>query len=158
MGVEPVNAAVEGWLADEGLIRPEGRWYAHRPVLVTQNDYGVRLFNGDAGVVLPDETGELRVWFPGEAGGPPRALHPARLPPHASLWAMTVHRSQGSEFDRVVVLLPPQVSRILTRELLYTAVTRAKRQVTVVGSEEVIGGAVDRRVQRASGLRELLWG
>ena len=155
LGVGALNRRVELWLAAEGLVTPTEPWYPGRPVLVTHNDHVLRLFNGDAGVVVAE--GEARrACFPGADG--PRVFSPARLPPHDTVYATTVHKSQGSEFDHVLVVLPEVLSPIVTRELLYTAVTRARQRVTVAATEAVIREAVSQRVQRASGLRARLWG
>lgn len=158
-GVEALNEQLETALADAELLRPEGRFYDHRPILITQNDYQLGLFNGDVGVVLRDrdEPDSLRVWFLG-ADGRERALAPSRLPPHETVFAMTVHKAQGSEFDEVAIVLPDTATQVLTRELLYTAVTRPKTRVTIYGELAVIAEAIKRPVERASGLRERLWG
>jgi exodeoxyribonuclease V alpha subunit len=92
-----------------------------------------------------------------DAGGPPRRVSPSRLADVETVYAMTVHKSQGSEFDYVTLVLPPPTSRLLTRELLYTAVTRARHGLLVVGTEDAIRAAVDRRIGRASGLTDRLW-
>jgi exodeoxyribonuclease V alpha subunit len=122
-------------------------------VLVTANDYDIGLYNGDTGVVV-ETPGGLRVAFPGRA----EPLAPSRLAEVATVHAMTVHRGQGSQFARVTVVLPPADSPLLTRELLYTAVTRAREVVRVVGSEAAVRAAVGRPVSRASGLRHRLAG
>ncbi|MGE5117408.1 MAG: ATP-binding domain-containing protein, partial [Betaproteobacteria bacterium] len=126
-------------------------WYPGRPVMVLRNDPVQRLYNGDIGIALPDAAGELKVFFP-DAGGGFRAVAPLRLPEHRSAFAMTVHKSQGSEFDDVLVLLPAERSRVLTRELLYTAVTRARRSVTLAGGAPVVEAAIAAPTQRVSGL------
>ena len=126
-------------------------WFAGRPVMVLHNDPMLRLFNGDVGLTLPDAAGELKVFFPDAAGGL-RAIAPVRMPAHQTAFAMTVHKAQGSEFDRVLLLLPAQRSRVLTRELLYTAVTRARRQVTLAGPAEVLAAAMQAPTRRHSGL------
>lgn len=157
-GAEWVNSAIEGRLAAEGLIDPRVTWYAGRPVMVTENDYDVGLFNGDTGLTVEDpRTGGLRVWFVSADGGW-RTVAPSRLPAHETVFATTVHKAQGSEFDEVAVVLPPEVSPVVTRELLYTAVTRARLRVTIYGSREVVAAAIRSRTARLSGLRELLWG
>ncbi|MBI5584653.1 MAG: exodeoxyribonuclease V subunit alpha [Deltaproteobacteria bacterium] len=158
-GVQALNVLVEQHLKREGLIRPEGRWYRGRPILITQNDYTLRLFNGDVGVILPDPgaAGELRAWFPGEKG-PWRKFLPRRLPAHETVYALTVHKSQGSEFDRVLLVLPDRDTPVLTRELVYTGITRARERVEIWGREAVFRQAVARRIRRSSGLREALWG
>jgi exodeoxyribonuclease V alpha subunit len=126
-------------------------WYAGRPVMVLRNDYVHKLFNGDIGIALPDANGELAVFFPdGEQGYRPVQL--ARMPEHETAFAMTVHKAQGSEFDAVLVLLPQQRSRVVTRELLYTAVTRAKSRVMISASAEVLAAAIESRSKRHSGL------
>ena len=128
-------------------------WVAGRPVLVSSNDHVLRLFNGDIGIALPDASGELLVHFPdATAPGGFRAIAPVRLPRHETAFAMTVHKSQGSEFDGVLVMLPEQRSRVLTRELLYTAITRARRHVTLVADAAVLEQAIVTATTRHSGL------
>ncbi len=158
-GVGAVNAEVERLLGRLGLITPVDGHYAGRPVLVTQNDYAVQLFNGDVGLLLPDAEagGALRAFFV-QPGGHVRRVLPSRLPAHETCFAMTVHKAQGSEFDRVVVLLPDRDSPVLTRELVYTAVTRARQSVDLWSPREVLSRAIGRRVKRSSGLRDALWG
>jgi exodeoxyribonuclease V alpha subunit len=150
-GVRGLNASIERWLQRRGLASTG--WYAHRPVLITQNDPATQLFNGDVGTTVIVD-GEPMVFFDGPHG--PRAIAPARLPAHETAWAMTVHKAQGSEFDHVLVVLPEVDSRLLTRELLYTAVTRARRRVHVVGSETTLRLMLSRSVARSSGLVERL--
>jgi exodeoxyribonuclease V alpha subunit len=133
-------------------------WFAGRPVMVLRNDPALQLFNGDVGITLPGADGALRVLFPptGDAGGHWRALPPARLPAHETAWAMTVHKAQGSEFDAVLLLLPAQRSRVLSRELLYTGITRARRLVQVAAGAEVLAAAVQASSQRHAGLQARL--
>jgi exodeoxyribonuclease V alpha subunit len=153
-GVEAVNAEVARRFRRElGALDPDERsaWYPGRPVLVLRNDYVLKLFNGDIGITLPDESGELMVFFAQSVGGF-RAIAPLRLPAHETAFAMTVHKSQGSEFDEVLVLLPAAHSRVLTRELLYTAVTRARQGVTLCASAAVLSGAIETSIRRHSGL------
>jgi exodeoxyribonuclease V alpha subunit len=158
-GVERVNKLIEEALTDAELIRPQSTTYAGRLVMVTRNDYQVDLFNGDVGIVVddPERAGGRLTLFLG-AQGTVRRLSPARLPPHETVYAMSVHKSQGSEFDEVAVLLPEQASPVVSRELLYTAVTRARHRVTIHASSEMIAHAVEHPIERASGLRDLLWG
>ena len=153
-GVETFNHAIERHLREHGRVSG-GDWYRGRPVLVTANDYTVDLFNGDVGVCFPDTENRMRVWFAG-ADRNLRAIVPASLPPHVTAWAMTVHKSQGSEFDRVIVVLPERDSPMLSRELVYTAVTRAREHVTILGSERTLTAAIERKASRASGLRDRL--
>ncbi len=130
-----------------------GEWYPGQPLLVTANDYDNHLFNGDTGVVVVHE-GELRAAFPrGSAASGVKLVPLSRLSAVTTAHALTVHRSQGSQYGAVTVLLPPASSPLLTRELLYTAVTRASERVRVIGSEESVRTAVGRQVVRASGLR-----
>lgn len=128
------------------------QWFAGRPVMVTRNDYALGLFNGDIGIALPGGDGALRVVFPNAEGTGWRAISPAALPPHETALALTVHKSQGSEFERAALVLPAQANRALTRELVYTAVTRAKRSIDIVGSATVFAEAIETPTRRASGL------
>jgi exodeoxyribonuclease V alpha subunit len=149
-GVAWWGARVEEWLAEavEGYGR-EGLWYVGRPLLVTANDYQLRLFNGDSGVVV-DVDGRPRAAF--RRDGVVTTLPTSRLSDVQTVHAMSVHRSQGSQFDRVTVVLPPAESPLLTRELFYTAVTRAKEHVRIIGTREALAAAVSRPIVRASGL------
>ncbi|WP_305042374.1 exodeoxyribonuclease V subunit alpha [Geoalkalibacter sp.] len=158
-GVEQLNRLAEKILARRGLIHPATPFYAGRPILVTGNDYRLGLFNGDVGLIWPDpeSNGALRAFFQ-QAGGELRKIAPPRLPAHETVYAMTVHKSQGSEFDEVLLILPESPGELLSRELLYTGVTRARRKVAVWGEEDLLHRVVGRRVQRRSGLREALWG
>ena len=142
-------AAVPGFAAG-------GAWYVGRPLLVTENDYTLGLYNGDTGVVVAAGGDRRAAVF--ERRGELLEFSPARLSAVETVHAMTVHKSQGSQFDTVAVLLPDPDSPILTRELLYTAVTRARRRLLLAGTEEAIRAAVTRPVARSSGLRRWLWG
>ena len=155
-GVAEWTARVEGWLAAaiDGYGEP-GPWYVGRPLLITANDYALRLFNGDTGVVVDGGPGRLVAVF--ERGGELLEVSPRRLATVDTVHAMTIHKSQGSQFATVAVVLPEPTSPILTRELLYTATTRARTTLVVVGSEESVRTAIARPISRASGLRDLLW-
>lgn len=146
-GVSRWNRQVEEWLAARGVHARDA--YPGRPVLVTANDPTRRLFNGDLGVVVRHE-GASKVAFPDADG--PRLLPPSQLEDIETVHAMTIHKSQGSEFGHVIVILPPASSRLATRELLYTAVTRAEREVGIIGTRDAVAAAIARRVERASGL------
>ncbi|MDT8441854.1 MAG: exodeoxyribonuclease V subunit alpha [Desulfuromonadales bacterium] len=157
-GVERINALAERILARHGLIRPDGRWYHGRPLMIVSNSERLGLFNGDTGILWPEDgSGDLKAHFL-DATGELRTIATARLPAHETAFATTVHKSQGSEYDHVLLLLPPHDSRVLTRELLYTGITRARQSVCIWGEESLFVQAVRRRVQRSSGLREALWG
>jgi exodeoxyribonuclease V alpha subunit len=147
-GVTGLNQRIERWLQQRG--RTVAGWYDHRPVLITANDPATQLFNGDVGTTLAVD-GVPLVHFPLSGGGY-RSLAPSRLPAHETAWAMTVHKSQGSEFDHVLLVLPDTDSRILTRELVYTGLTRARRAVTISGTDELLRLAISRSVARVSGL------
>jgi exodeoxyribonuclease V alpha subunit len=144
-GVHEWDRRARQWTA-----APAGDWYAGQPLLVTANDHEARVYNGDTGVVV-DVGGELRAAF--ARGGDPVLLPPGLLASVETVHAMTIHRSQGSQYTGVTVVLPPVTSSLLTRELLYTALTRATGHVRVLGSEDALRAAVERRVLRASGLQ-----
>jgi len=148
-GVTGLNEQIERWLRARG-VPTRARWYEGRPVLITANDQATGLFNGDVGVTTISG-GQARVWFR-DGTGRPRAVAPARLPAHQTAWAMTVHKAQGSEFGQVVLVLPDDDTRLLTRELLYTGVTRARTSVDIVGDPELLRVAIERATVRASGL------
>lgn len=163
-GTEAVNdriaRALREALAGDSRLGPSvtarSPWWPGRPVIVLRNDYGLRLFNGDIGLALPDVTGAgdaLRVYFPSatEPGGF-RAVAPARLPAHDTAFAMTVHKSQGSEFEHALVLLPARPGAVCTRELLYTGITRARERITLVAGADVVRAATASPTRRRGGL------
>ena len=156
-GVTGVNQGVERYLRAQGYDCPAGGWYAGRPIMIQRNEYRLELYNGDVGICLPEagENGGFRIWFEGR-DGQPRSFSPARLPEYETVYGMTVHKSQGSEFDEVLLLLPDQDLPVLSRELIYTAITRARQVVQLSGSREIFCAAVGRRAMRMSGLRECL--
>jgi exodeoxyribonuclease V alpha subunit len=154
-GVATWNAVIESWLANELEHYAEDAWYVGRPLLVTQNDYGLRLFNGDTGVIVARDGGRKSAVF--ERQGGLVEISPTRLDTVDTVHALTIHKSQGSQVDAVVVLLPDPSSRILTRELLYTAVTRAREEIIICGTESAILAALARPVAHASGLARRLW-
>jgi exodeoxyribonuclease V alpha subunit len=152
LGVEGLNMLAEG----VGIgARARDSAYAGQPILINENDYQAELYNGDVGIIDHSKSGKLAAFFPGE--GRLRQLSLARLPAYSTVYAMTIHKSQGSEFDRVVVVLPHNSSPLLSRELLYTGITRAKTHVTIVSSRSSLRAAVEQRVERCSGLRGALW-
>jgi exodeoxyribonuclease V alpha subunit len=157
-GVESLNRTIEYVLREEKLVSGAQQTYSGLPILITRNDYPLRLYNGDIGILLPDPAnGSLLAWFIGEDGGL-RRIPPARLPEHEPAFAMTVHKSQGSEFDSILLILPDKESPVLTRELVYTGLTRARSRVEVWFQESVLRTALARKIQRSSGLRDLLCG
>lgn len=162
-GVEGINQSVSMSLAIAGLISPEQEFYAGRPVIIQSNDYNLGLFNGDIGLILPDESSDskrLMAHFIQADGGLLKVL-PARLPSHETCYAMTVHKSQGSEFSHVSLVMPIRPSlaqqQLLSKELVYTAITRAKHHFTCLGSQRIFEQASSRLTQRSSGLSERLW-
>jgi exodeoxyribonuclease V alpha subunit len=160
LGVAGLNEVLEQGLRQKGLIESSQTWYLGRPVMIMQNDYGLNLYNGDIGLVLPQlgEDGKIRakVVFIG-SDQQVRWLQPSRLPAHETVFAMTVHKSQGSEFAHCALVLPDHNTQVLTKELIYTGITRAKKQLTCIGKSPIIQQALQRKVQRASGLRQRLW-
>jgi len=158
-GVRHWNRQVEQWLTDAlgtALGSPASSWYAGRPLLVTTNDYALDIYNGETGVVIADATGRARAWIAG--AGAPRSFAPGRLDAIETMHALTIHKSQGSQAERVTVLLPDADSRLLSRELFYTAVTRAQQKVRIVGTEAAVRAAVGTTAQRATGLARRLAG
>ncbi len=156
-GVSTWTSRQQAWLAEQiDDLDLEQRDYVGRPLLVTENDYELGLYNGDTGVIVQTAPGRASAVF--ERGGQLLTISPFRLGAVETVYAMTIHKSQGSQFDAAAVLLPPVDSPILTRELLYTAVTRARKSLILVGTEETVRAAVERPVTRASGLRARLWG
>lgn len=156
-GVEQVNRTIEQLLRQCGLIRGDAQHYRGRLIMVARNDYGVGLFNGDVGILWPDpdEENRLAAWFALPDDSMKRVL-PSRLPQHEAAFAMTVHKSQGSEFERVLVMLPFEEAGVVSRELLYTGITRARRKAEVWGNEAILRRAVEHRVRRVSGLSDRL--
>ncbi|MBJ7470370.1 MAG: exodeoxyribonuclease V subunit alpha [Solirubrobacteraceae bacterium] len=154
-GAQTWMRVLEGWLA-EGVagFDPGAEWYVGRPLLVTENDYGLKLYNGDTGVVI--DVGDDRVQAAFERGGEPVTFSPTRLGAVDTVYAMTIHKSQGSQFGTVAVVLPDADSAMLTRELLYTAVTRARERVVIVGDEAAVRAAATRSTGRSSGLASRL--
>jgi exodeoxyribonuclease V alpha subunit len=173
-GLHALNDRVQKLLQGRGLLNVEvhstsleqNRWYVGRPVMISRNDYELNLFNGDIGIaMMVDVDGtakkELRVCFmasDSDASQPKiRQLLPTRLPEHETAFAMTVHKSQGSEFEDVALVLPETYSPVISRELIYTAITRAKKTFSLYSNQEVLERGVSSRIERASGLRDLLF-
>ena len=160
LGVAGVNLEIEKRLKWNGLMTEESKWYIGRPIIVLENDYGLNLYNGDIGVLLPQKTDDghvkLKATFIG-ADNKVRWIQPSRLPKHDTVYAMTVHKSQGSEFDHCAFILPDYPAPVLTKELIYTGITRAKNTLTLLCHDGILKTALNKKVQRASGLGNLLW-
>lgn len=154
LGTEQLNHSISRQLAPYlQAYAMQGSWFAGRPIMITKNDYRQELFNGDIGLTLPNEQGHWRVWFPNTEGGF-RSFATVRLPAHETAWAMTIHKSQGSEFERVLLLLPEDTESLwLSRELLYTGITRARHKVEVMGELPVILAALQRNLPLSSTIR-----
>ncbi|MDC9821237.1 exodeoxyribonuclease V subunit alpha [Pectobacterium polonicum] len=156
-GVAGLNQRIEQALHQAGLIQrsrnPLNRWYPGRPVMIERNDAALGLFNGDIGIAMIGENGELRVFFP-LPNGETKDVTPSRLPPHDTAYAMTVHKSQGSEFDHTALVLPNHYLPVLTRELVYTAITRARQRLSLYTDVRILCRAVKTPTQRYSGLEE----
>jgi exodeoxyribonuclease V alpha subunit len=153
-GVSGINRAIEAALAAQGRIGPaRGPLYPGQPLLVTRNDHGLRLYNGDLGLVVSGPEGREQALFRA-ADGSPRRLPPGRLPEHETAWAMTIHKSQGSESERVCIVLPPEITRAEFggREMLYTAITRARARVLLLLPGGVLEPRWLARAARSSGL------
>ncbi|MBF0229958.1 MAG: exodeoxyribonuclease V subunit alpha [Desulfamplus sp.] len=150
-GLEEINRYIDNKLAGR-----YGTLYNGLPVIVKRNDYGLNLYNGDIGIFLKENDGGLKVFFQGQSGF--RKFMPGRLPEHEIAYTLTVHKSQGSEFDRVLLVIPDSKSPVLTREMLYTGITRAKKEVIIMASRDSIIRMVENPIKRYSGLTEALWG
>ncbi len=154
-GVEGVNILAEKVLAEAELIPQNMEYYQGKPIIIRRNQYQMRLFNGDTGILWNDAAGRLKAWFM-QADNKLHPFTPARLPEHESAWAITIHKAQGSEFDQVLLLLPQEDSRVLSRELLYTGITRAKKHLILCGDPALFSIAVARKTRRYSGLADQL--
>lgn len=154
-GVIAMNQLIEHILTTQGKINGNYRWYHGRPIMITRNDYTLKLYNGDVGIVLWNENKELLAYFP-SPDGQIRHFLPNRLPTHETVYAMTIHKSQGSEFNHILLLLPEQYSPVLTRELIYTGITRAKQTLHIWANEKVFKTALAQKIQRLSGLKQAI--
>jgi exodeoxyribonuclease V alpha subunit len=150
-GVEGLNARIEQLLRAPSYAGG----YKGRPVLISENDYELALFNGDFGIIWPDEDNAPKLWLRGNDAAL-RKIPIARLPAHETAWALTVHKAQGSEFERIALVLPPRESAVATRELIYTGITRAREAIEVWANEDALRRAITRRIRRASGLADRL--
>lgn len=155
LGLENINVMVEDCLRKLGSISGKTELYPGRPIMISQNHYGVNLFNGDIGLLWKNEQGRLMAYFP-EADGY-RQVSISRLPAFETVFAMTIHKTQGSEFNKISLMLPDQgSSRLLSRELIYTGITRAKNHIEIFCNKHTWFNGVEQKVSRASGLTERL--
>lgn len=151
-GLYALNEKIQKHLQEKNLIQINTQFYENRPVIVNSNNYELGLFNGDIGIVRKDENDQLKVWFE-TSDGSLKSVLPAFIDSVDTVFAMTIHKSQGSEFNKVLVVLPDsEEMELLTRELLYTAVTRAREKVIIQAKENKILKTVEKRVQRGSGI------
>jgi len=156
-GVDAVNGLAESVLSKKRLISPSSQWYRGRPIMIKGNNYSLGLFNGDIGIIMAEQNSDdVYAIFHG-VSGKTRKFKPGILPEHDTAYAMTVHKSQGSEFEEVVLVLPEKDNPVLSRELIYTCITRTTGKITVLGTEGVLRAAISRKTERASGLRDALW-
>lgn len=149
-----LNAQLEKQLMQQNKLYTDKRWYHGRPVMITENSYRTGLFNGDIGIVLQDQLGQTKVWFKTKEGA--KAFSPVRLPRHETAWVMTIHKSQGSEFERVCVILPTEDNQVLTRQLIYTGITRAKQQIDIVSAAHILTVGIERVSPKATQIQSLL--
>src|SRR5690606_30947018 len=151
-GLYNINTEIESFLKKEGLIDNQSEFYTNRPIIITKNYYDLGLYNGDIGIIRPDSNNIMMAWFE-DSEKQLKAVSPQLIVESETVYAMTIHKSQGSEYEEVLIVLPDhEDTHILTRELLYTAVTRAKSNVIIQSSESVILSTIDRTVKRASGI------
>lgn len=154
-GIQYLNRYIEQILHERGAIFKYQRWYDGMPVIINRNDHSLGLHNGDTGICLSNNEGESRIYFRHKDST--REVAPARLPDHNKAYALTVHKSQGSEFNNVLLILPDTYSKIVNRELIYTAITRARQSVTILAPEQVLRRGIQKQMQRKSGLADRLW-
>jgi exodeoxyribonuclease V alpha subunit len=155
----PINTQVEHYLRASGDIDKTGEWYAGRPIMITKNNAAMHLYNGDIGICLSDPKSDekLMVFFP-SSDGDVKKLIPTRLPHCETVFAMTIHKSQGSEFNEILIALPPTMNPVLSKELLYTAITRAREKVVMVVEKLVFEQTIQKKTERFGGLEEKIIG
>ncbi|CAG1022991.1 partial RecBCD enzyme subunit RecD, partial [Patescibacteria group bacterium] len=150
-GVIDINYRVEQKLAQQGRIQLSGFWYKGRPIMITQNNPSLHLYNGDIGLCLPNKDGKLMVWFL-RPDGTIKTYLPSRIVQCETVFAMTIHKSQGSEFNEVLIVLPDSMNPVLTKELLYTAITRAKDTIQLIANKQVFSATIQQKISRVTGL------
>jgi exodeoxyribonuclease V alpha subunit len=154
-GIKSLNKLAEKLLLENGMISKYERWYTGKPVIINENNYRLGLHNGDIGICLHDQQGDPHIHFRHEKTI--KTIAPGRLPAYSNAFALTVHKSQGSEFEEVLLVLPHRTSKVLSRELLYTAITRARTRIEVMAPEKVLRQSINSKIQRSSGLSDRLW-
>jgi exodeoxyribonuclease V alpha subunit len=150
-GVDGLNLHIEDVLRKHYFIAGQGQHYNGKPIIISRNNYQLNLFNGDIGLLASSESGGLKAYFLKPDAGI-REVSPARLPVYQTAWALTVHQSQGSEFEHVLLVLPEEMSPVLSRELIYTAITRARKSISIIGTRCILEKAISTRIQRQSGI------
>lgn len=155
-GVESTNRWIENMLKINGLINPYKEFYNNRPILITKNDYNTGLFNGDTGLIRKGQDNNIYIYFKDTEGNFKR-FSPYRLPQYETMYCMTVHKSQGSEFDKVILVLPDTPNPVVTRELIYTGITRTKSRLHIIAREEILKEGISKTIKRTSGINKSLW-
>ena len=156
LGVIGINSQIEERLAQQNKIKITGRWYIGRPVMVTQNSVETGLYNGDIGICLPDEESARLAIFFLQPDGAVKKILPSRLPSHETVFAMSIHKSQGSEFDECLCVLPEKMNPVLTKELIYTAITRAKIRLKIHCTQSIFSQTIQNKITRTGGVFERL--
>jgi exodeoxyribonuclease V alpha subunit len=161
-GVGMLNRIIEKILSETGLIFPKEKLYEKLPVMITKNDYRLNLYNGDTGIIAYDPLSKnvLKAWFSSVDRDKKisfRPYHPAQIPSYEISYAISIHKSQGSEFNNIHLILPDSINPVLTRELLYTGITRTRNRVGIYGKEPIFIKAVEQKISRVSGLRKKLY-
>ncbi len=149
-----LNIQLEKQLSQQKQLYTGKRWYHGRPIMITENSYRTGLFNGDIGITLLDSMGQAKVWFQTNDGE--KAFSPVRLPQYETAWVMTIHKSQGSEFERVLMILPTEDTPILTKQLIYTGITRAKKQLEIISDTAILHLGIERKILQATQIRLVL--
>ncbi|MBF0226503.1 MAG: exodeoxyribonuclease V subunit alpha [Desulfobacterales bacterium] len=154
-GINNINELCKKLLGSAKRVDTEKKFYKGMPLIINRNDYNLKLFNGDIGILWETQNKEIRAFFSNQDGSF-RSIPPARLPEHEIAYAMTIHKSQGSEFDNVLLIFPDKESPILTKELIYTGITRARKHVEIWGDDNILMNSIKKRVERTSGLKDSL--
>ena len=156
LGLDSVNYLIESFLNSNDLIDTRSVYYVNRPVIINKNDYQLGLFNGDVGIIRRNERGQIKVFFEDPELGV-KSVEPALIKNMETVFAMTIHKSQGSEFEQVVIVLPENTEvKLLNRQLLYTGITRAKEKALIISSQEVLDTCIEQVVSRSSGIKNIL--